>query len=351
MDAWLNFVSYMGLIMKKRLYIARCCLFLVLAVSIVFSSSIATSAKTTGTQSENKTYNRGRGTGNKNSAKKGSLKVERGNLYYYIEGRKYRGGWITVKGNKYYFDKEDGAAFTGWQKIGKHKYYFHEKTAVLQKNKWIGKFYVNRKGIRTNVPATKPSETKLRILMVGNSFTRRNEMPEMLAELTDAEVVKYTYSGESLSTYSDSSTDRGARLRRIIKKKHWDYVIIQEKSAYPALRKKSFSKNATKLCNLIRSSGVTPLLYATWAYEKGSEKLHKTGLTYNQMYRQTSNSYHKVAIRNHALIADVGEAFFKSSRSRKLYAPDGFHPNKEGSKLAAETIAGVILKWEAMHGN
>ena len=39
----------------------------------------------------------------------------------------------------------------------------------------------------------------MRILMLGNSFTTANHMPDMLAELTGAEIVQHTRGGERVA--------------------------------------------------------------------------------------------------------------------------------------------------------
>ena len=73
-----------------------------------------------------------------------------------IEGKKYyfgdKGvratGWVQYKGAKYYF-KKNGVMVTGWKKIDGYYYYFDKSTGKMQKNKWIGKYYVNSDGRRT----------------------------------------------------------------------------------------------------------------------------------------------------------------------------------------------------------
>ena len=37
----------------------------------------------------------------------------------------------------------------GWIKVNKKYYYFSKTTGKMQKSKWIGRYYVNSKGIRT----------------------------------------------------------------------------------------------------------------------------------------------------------------------------------------------------------
>jgi N-acetylmuramoyl-L-alanine amidase len=69
---------------------------------------------------------------------------------YYVNGKKRCAfGWVTYKGSKYYFNKKTGVMVTGWKKISGKYYYFNKTTGKMAKSKWIGKYYVNAKGIRT----------------------------------------------------------------------------------------------------------------------------------------------------------------------------------------------------------
>ena len=43
----------------------------------------------------------------------------------------------------------------------------------------------------------------MKILMLGNSFTTANRMPDMLAELTGAEIVQHTRGGALLAEHLD----------------------------------------------------------------------------------------------------------------------------------------------------
>lgn len=46
----------------------------------------------------------------------------------------------------------------------------------------------------------------MKILMLGNSFTTANRMPDMLAELTGAEIVQHTRGGARLAEHLDAGT-------------------------------------------------------------------------------------------------------------------------------------------------
>ena len=187
----------------------------------------------------------------------------------------------------------------------------------------------------------------MRILMLGNSFTFVNHMPDMLARLTGAEVVQHTRGGARLAEQLNPSTKMGARTQVALRDEKWDYVVLQEMSNGPITSKESFLKNTALLCEQIRANGAKPILYATWAYEKGGKQLAEFGMDYEEMYRQMYEAYHDAAEQNHALIADAGRRFYELADTRSLYAADGCHPNEEGSRIAAEAIAAVIAEDQA----
>jgi hypothetical protein len=186
----------------------------------------------------------------------------------------------------------------------------------------------------------------MRILMLGNSFTFVNHLPQVLAELTGGEVVHHTRGGARLSEQLNPATKLGERTQAALIHERWDYVVLQEMSHGSITAPKSFFSSVERLCHQIRENGAVPILYATWAYQKGGAKLAAKGWDYEEMARALSGAYHKAARENHALIADVGRRFYELSDTRDLYAADGVHPNEQGSCIAAETIAAVIQEYE-----
>ena len=182
----------------------------------------------------------------------------------------------------------------------------------------------------------------MRILMLGNSFIFTNHMPRMLAELTGAEVVHHTRGGARLSEHLNPNTQLGAKTQAALGREHWDYVVLQEMSHGPITSPESFYSSVRQLCGQIRENGGVPILYATWAYQRGGEKLTEKGWDYDEMARKLFDAYHKAAEENQALIADVGRRFYELADTQDLYRADSFHPSELGSRIAAETIAAVI---------
>lgn len=109
----------------------------------------------------------------------------------------------------------------------------------------------------------------MRILMLGNSLTSAQDMPDILAELTGAEVVCHTRGGARLSEHLNPNTRLGARTQAALAKEQWDYVVLQEMSHGPITAPGSFFASVERLCRQIRENGAIPVLYATWAYQKG----------------------------------------------------------------------------------
>lgn len=108
----------------------------------------------------------------------------------------------------------------------------------------------------------------MRILMLGNSFTTANHMPDMLAELTGAEIVQHTRGGARLADQLNPKTKMGKRTQEALQNEKWDFVILQEMSNGPITSKASFLENAEKLCEKIRrmeqSQFLCDLGISTW---------------------------------------------------------------------------------------
>ena len=183
----------------------------------------------------------------------------------------------------------------------------------------------------------------MRILMLGNSLTAANNLPEILARLTGAEVVAHTRNGARLAEHLHPNTSLGARTLGALKNESWDYVVLQESSAGPLKDGRKFLDTADGLCAKIRANGAKPVFFATWAFQRNSKKLKDMKMNYNVMADLLYRAYHEAARRNNALVADAGRKFQGQFAAANLYAPDGCHPSETGSRLAAEAIASVIL--------
>lgn len=183
----------------------------------------------------------------------------------------------------------------------------------------------------------------MKVLMLGNSFTYYHDMPRMLAQMLGAEVDSVTRGGAFLHEMLDSTDDLHAQVMDAIRRQKWDYIVLQEQSSTPMLRPKLYQASVKSLCDIIRENGAKPVIYASWAYREGSNKLLFTGRTYDEMDPAMYESCHRAAADNGALVADVGKAFTALRQWVDLYEKvDDYHPSEAGSVVAAHVIAEVL---------
>lgn len=183
----------------------------------------------------------------------------------------------------------------------------------------------------------------MKILLLGNSFTYYHDMPQILAALTGWDVTAHTRGGAWLDEHLDPACELGTKTLPALRDQHWDYVVLQEYSNGPITDKPRYLRAVEQLCALARAAGAAPVIYASWAYKEGSDKLATTGMTYAQMDAALTVACHEAARLNHALVADVGRAFTATRSLLSLYEPaDDYHPTREGSVVIAHEIIRCI---------
>lgn len=182
----------------------------------------------------------------------------------------------------------------------------------------------------------------MRILMLGNSFTYYHDMPKMLGAMLNVEVVSHTRGGAWLSEQLNPETEMGAKTLKALTEEKWDYVVLQEQSRAPAAAREIYLDSVRRICALVKQAGAKPVIYATWAYRDGTEKLATTQMSYAEMDAALYEGCWQAAQENGALIAKVGSAFTQFQSLANLYEDDDYHPSEAGSILAAYTIARTI---------
>ena len=100
-------------------------------------------------------------------------------------------------------------------------------------------------------------------------------MPDMLAELTGAEIVQHTRGGERLADQLNPKTKMGKRTQEALQNEKWDFVILQEMSNGLITSKSQFPLKMRK--NSVRRSGrmeqsqfLCDLGISTWRKEVGN---------------------------------------------------------------------------------
>jgi hypothetical protein len=169
--------------------------------------------------------------------------------------------------------------------------------------------------------------SSLNVLFIGNSFTARNDLPGLVAQLAAAGGRELTHrlinvGGASLRTHWNKG-DAVAAMKR----ERFDFVVLQEQSTLPIKNAARMHENVRLFDTAIRDAGARTALYLTWARQHAP-----------QTQAAITEAYASIAEEIGALVIPAGVAWQTALRSAKgvtLYDKDGSHPTLAGSYLAA----------------
>ena len=170
--------------------------------------------------------------------------------------------------------------------------------------------------------------SEVRILFIGNSFTSYHDLPKMVADLAEAggqRPVRYESQTPGGYTLEQHWKDRKALPR--IQSGRWDFVVLQDQSEAPILRRDAMFEYGKKFDAEIKKQRAKTILYETWALQ-------------NKPDQQTaiSKAYEGLSKELNARLAPVGNAWQTALGSDKklvLHDTDQKHPNAAGTYLAA----------------
>lgn len=178
-------------------------------------------------------------------------------------------------------------------------------------------------------PTARPQAKKeINVLFIGNSFTYGNNLPKMVAALAK--------SGGQSPMYHERETPGGCTFERHwkngkalakIKSRKWDYVILQDQSQAPLLRRDAMFEYGKKLDAEIKKQGAKTILFMTWAMQNKPNDQTAISKAYVDLSKQL-----KCRV---APVGDAWKAAMKADNSRVLHANDKKHPNTTGTYLAA----------------
>ena len=194
-----------------------------------------------------------------------------------------------------------------------------------------------------------PKDKTYNILFIGNSYTFFNDMPTAYFEpivkslgyqVTVTAITKGAY---TLEKFADPHDTYGILINNTLSSEtKYDYVIIQEQSARPAVNPGAFYDGVRLMAEKIRNAGAQPILYATWGRKDGSDTLTKYDMTSEEMTWRLAAAYDAIGKELDIPVVHVGCAFreiYTTCQSIELYNPDKSHPSPAGSYMAAMALA------------
>ena len=175
----------------------------------------------------------------------------------------------------------------------------------------------------------------MKILFVGNSFTARNDVPGLIADMARSrghalEHKLVSAGGASLKMHWNKGD-----AQKAMEKTPYDYVVLQEQSTLPVKNCQRSHDNIRLFDDAIRVSGAKMVLYLTWAREKVP-----------QTQKALTDCYTSIGKELGAIIVPAGVAWERvlaMPGHPVLHDKDGSHPTLAGSYLAACVFFAVLF--------
>ena len=183
--------------------------------------------------------------------------------------------------------------------------------------------------------AKTPRSRSIKLLFIGNSFTQRNNLPELLAELAAARNLTIGHDLISVGGASLRTHWNAGRAANAIATGGYDYVVLQEQSTLPVKNAQRMAENVRLFDEAIKQAGSETVLYMTWARQHSPET-----------QRTIADAYIAVGKELGATVVPVGlvwQDFLAQHDRPVLYDRDQSHPTLAGSYLAACVFLAAIL--------
>jgi hypothetical protein len=177
-----------------------------------------------------------------------------------------------------------------------------------------------------------------RVLFVGNSYTFRNNLPDLIKNLAKSGKTKHSIEVEMIATGGATLEEhwRNGRAVEAIHRGGWDYVVLQEQSQLGGglIDGKPFMNDpdgfytfARLFDKEIKAVGARTVLMHTWAR-----------LGYESQQAALDEAYAHVVRELDPLLVPVGFMWPRIRKARpdlNLYGNDGAHPSPLGTYAAA----------------
>lgn len=175
----------------------------------------------------------------------------------------------------------------------------------------------------------------LNLLFIGNSFTQRNNLPELLAQMAKARDWQIKHELISAGGTSLRAHLNAGRAKEAIASGSYDYVVLQEQSTLPVKNAHRMAENVRLFDQVIKETGAKTALYMTWARQHSP-----------QTQQAITDAYTTIGKELGAVVVPVGsvwQSFLAKHKQPALYDRDQSHPAVAGSYLAACVFLATLL--------
>ncbi len=180
------------------------------------------------------------------------------------------------------------------------------------------------------------TKSGMKLLFIGNSFTQRNNVPGLVADLAAARGIRVEHELISAGGASLRMHWNAGRAAEAIAAGNYDYVVLQEQSTLPVKNAARMAENVRLFDEAIRQAKARTVLYMTWAREHAPET-----------QQAITDAYDSVGKELGAIVVPVGLVWqaFRAGHDRPvLYDRDQSHPTPAGSYLAACVFLATLFE-------
>ena len=192
----------------------------------------------------------------------------------------------------------------------------------------------------------------MKILFLGNSHTYYNDMPQIFTNICNemgksVEVSMQAHAGVTYEWHLTQLTE----LRFALMYGGFEYIVMQQAAHSPCPSKEETLRDASRIIDMARAFGVTPIQTVPWAEKK-----------YPQNQSVIYDIYNEISLIKDVKLNPVGYVFEEISKVNpeiNLYWFDGEHASSYGSFANALTtfrtifddkVDGISLTSYAMYG-
>jgi hypothetical protein len=176
----------------------------------------------------------------------------------------------------------------------------------------------------------------MKTLFVGNSFTARNNVPGLVAQLAAVRGKKFEHGLISAGGASLRRHWNAGQAQEAIKSEDYDCVVLQEQSTLPVKSAARMHEAVRLFDAAIKSAGARTVLYMTWARKHAP-----------QTQAAIADAYNTIGEELNALVVPVGTAwqkFLAEHDEPLLHDRDQSHPTPAGSYLAACVFVAILFR-------
>ena len=184
--------------------------------------------------------------------------------------------------------------------------------------------------------ARSKSRGSIKVLFIGNSFTARNDLPGMIAQMARACGKSMQHQlifagGASLRAHWNAG-----KAVKEIEAGRYDYVVLQEQSTLPNKNALRMHENVRLFDEAIKKAGAKIILYMTWARQHSPES-----------QKAITDAYTSIGKELGATVVPAGTAwqrFLRKYSKPVLHDRDQSHPTLAGTYLAACAFLAVLFR-------